>query len=210
MRVNKPIGEVGIKHGEQLYLLRPSFYALSQLGSPSEIVRKYKLVCHYFECATGARRMPRGVDRLAGYGVCFETIQACCEVDVSPLLGRMSYNGKRGLRHVQGAIPYMDIVVLALHLMRYAIYGNPKPRKGQKGEELTDFEPASYVGMAVGQFGMSLSDAWNLTMVEYQRAFDGKYPQPEEEKYPDKKEYADAMAWHDEVKAARAKKAARQ
>lgn len=214
MKVNKSIGEVGIKIGERSYKLRPSFYALSHLGSPQEIVRKFRSISWYFECLSGMRKFPIGVDPVCGHSLCREIIEACIVGDSDPYDLTGSTAVVRGhVKHRKQALPYHDLVVLAFHLMRYGIYGNPKPRKKQDGgseRELTEFDPSEAVGMAVGQFGMSLSDAWNLTMIEYQRAWDGKYPEQDDTKEQQRvsqEEYSELMDWHDQVKAAQAKAA---
>lgn len=213
MKVNKSIGEVGIRAGERDYLLRPSFYALSQLGSPTEIVRKFRAITQTFECLNGWRRFPHGVDQLAAFPLARDIIDACLvKGDAHALTGHVVWYEGRGMRHKPAAIPYNDLIVLAFHLMRYGIYGNPKPRKNQEGEsqELTEFDPAEAVGMAVGQFGMNLSDAWNLTMIEYQRAWDGKYPEQDDTKDQQRisdDEYKELMEWHDQVRAAQKKAA---
>lgn len=214
MRVNKSIGEVGIKVDGRGYLLRPSFLALSQLGTPSGIVRKFKLITSVFECLKGWRKFPVGVSPLAAFGAVKEVIDACItDGNAHDITGHVVHYDGKGLRHKQGALSYHDLVVLSFHLMRYGVHGDPKPRKKESGStsELTSFDPAEAVGMAVGQFGMSLSDAWNLTMIEYQRAFDGKYPEQDDTKEQQRinqKEYDDLMSWHDKVREYRRKKAA--
>lgn len=206
MNINKSIGEVGIRLDGRDYVLRPSFLAMSKLGDKKEIVKKYKVVCFLFECLNGMGRYPTGADPLAGFHACRDVIDACANGgDVFPLTGCV-VSTDRGLRHRRQAMPFTDIVNIAFHLMRYGIYGEPNQNVKSSGEqrEMTEFNPSEAVGFAVGQFGMTLNDAWNMTMIEYQRAWDGKYPQESKTKDQQRisaEEYDALMKKHDAVVA---------
>ncbi len=40
------IGEIGVHHNGETYVLRPSLYAMSKIGSPKEILRTYAFIMH--------------------------------------------------------------------------------------------------------------------------------------------------------------------
>src|SRR5690606_35392322 len=98
-----------------------------------------------------------------------------------------------------GALPYTDVVKLAFAMLRYGIAGKPNSKvwnRGDKQKAMDKFDPSELLGIAISQFGMQPESAWNLTMIEYQRAWEGKFPADKDKVDPPTKEEAEqTMAW---------------
>ncbi|MGG7927033.1 DUF6246 family protein [Klebsiella aerogenes] len=187
------IGEISVsdsRDGGQDYLLRPSFEAMTRIGTPAEIVRVYATihgsdVAKLLEaCTDTLRRIPdwlspsfnRSAEKVLS--TCMHVLQACCEDDMTPMIGEW-----KGWRHCvvyrPGQMPKNDIIVLAQHLMQHGVVGKAKVRQLQRhetGERTTEFKAFDYISAARSHFGMSRSEASQLTMTEFQMLLAAKYP----------------------------------
>ncbi|MGG8006322.1 DUF6246 family protein [Klebsiella aerogenes] len=187
------IGEFSVsdsRDGGQDYLLRPSFEAMTRIGTPAEIVRAYATihgsdVAKLLEaCTDTLRRIPdwlspsfnRSAEKVLS--TCMHVLQACCEDDMTPMIGEW-----KGWRHcvvyLPGQMPKNDIIVLAQHLMQHGVVGKAKVRQLQRhetGERTTEFKAFDYISAARSHFGMSRSEASQLTMTEFQMLLAAKYP----------------------------------
>ncbi|MCC4288518.1 DUF6246 family protein [Vreelandella aquamarina] len=160
-------GEVCISWGERDYLFRPTLAAMAELGEPEEIIRLL------------VRVQTPGAD---GFIAALAVLRACHagDDDISPLIG--FFKDVRGrLRYVTGALPLQNVHVLGAKLAVAGIVGVPKPRKGG-GKPMAAFDPAEFVGAAQAHLGLSAGDAWSLTMIEFQRAMDAKFPEADSRK----------------------------
>lgn len=209
-QVNTSVGDVLIKANGRNYYMRPSFLSVSNIGSPKEIVRIFKLLCRAYEVVV--LRVPDNalsLYPLSAFSAIDKVINACLyDEDSSDITGYV----KRG-KHVQRLATYHDLVVIAYHLLKHGIAGKPK-KKVEGGEELKEFDATEYVGLSVAHLGISNNDAWNMTMVEFQRAFDAKFPSKEDENIKDQQkvnqsDYDNLMAEHERIMAKREAKLAK-
>lgn len=190
----KEIGEVGIsdsRDGGSDYILRPSLERMTRLGEPKEIVELYADI-HGREaesliamCIEGLGGVPdwmsisikRASDRLLSKAM--EVMQACCDEDLTPVIGEWSFNGAHSV-YSQGVMPQQDIVIFAQHLMQHGVVGKSTGRKLQRNESTDgayEFMAFDYINAARIHFGMSLDEARCLTMTEFQNLLSEKYPQ---------------------------------
>ena len=130
------IGELSIsdsREGGKDYLLRPSFEAMTRIGTPEEIVQAYATihgndVAQLIEvCAGKLGRFPewlspsfnRAAEKLLSTSMM--VLQACCDDDLTPMIGEW-----KGWRHCvvyrPGQMPKNDIIVLAQHLMQLRLH----------------------------------------------------------------------------------------
>ena len=187
------IGELSIsdsREGGKDYLLRPSFEAMTRIGTPQEIVQAYATihgndVAQLIEvCAGTLGRFPewlspsfnRAAEKLLS--TCMLVLQSCCDDDLAPMIGEW-----KGWRHCvvyrPGRLPKNDIIVLAQHLMQHGIVGKAKVRQLQRhetGERTTEFKAFDYISAARSHFGMNRAEASQLTMTEFQMLLAAKYP----------------------------------
>lgn len=192
MRAIVSIGEVGVSFGDSDYLFRPSLKAMDSLGSPAEIVEKFSLLfsapsLNPIWPVPAYRAWEREVMATA-----YDVLMACCEGDVTPLLGHM---GSKWGSFVQGAMPSQDMVHIARSLMRHGIIGlKPEGRLLEKPKEefVPEFKPRDFVAQAVAHLGLSSAEAWQMTMTEFSGAMQSKFSKPET--LPPAEEHDEAMA----------------
>jgi len=179
MRAITSVGEVGVSSGDRDWLFRPSLAAMDSLGSPSEIVTKFGILFSAPKLnpiwpVPAYRAWEREVMATA-----YDVLMACCDDDVSPLLGHM---GSKWGSFVPGAMPAQDMVHIARSLMRHGIIGlKPEGRLTAKPKEeyVPEFKPREFVAQAIAHLGLSSAEAWNLTMTEFSGAMQSKFGKPE-------------------------------
>jgi hypothetical protein len=185
------IGEIGAYVGDKEYLFRPSLSAMDSLGSPREIVEKYGVLfstpsINPIWPVQSYRSWERDV-----MSVAYDVLVACCDDDVTPLLGHM---GSKWGSFVPGAMPAMDMVYLARSLINDGIIGlKPEGLLAKPKEEYTpEFRAREFVAQAVAHLGIDSDKAWNMTMTEFAGAMQSKFGKPET--LPSLDEHDDAMA----------------
>ena len=187
------IGEISISDSREDgkdYLLRPSFEAMTRIGTPEEIVQAYATihgndVAQIIEvCAGTLGRFPvwlapsfnRAAEKLLSASML--VLQACCDEDLTPMIGEW-----KGWRHCvvyrAGQMPKNDIIVLAQHLMQHGVVGKAKVRQLQRhetGAKTNEFKAFDYISAARSHFEMNRAEASQLTMTEFQMLLAAKYP----------------------------------
>lgn len=157
MMILAEIGEVGIHAGADCYKLRPSLYAISQLGTPEEIVEIYARVM-------GAS--PPLADAL-------HVIFCCAEDDVSHIFGHFDEDRK----FVPGRAPAEHAIHIARALLRHGVTSALPPQGEPKDEDYTPrFVAREHVAVAMAHLGASSRDAWQMTMTELVGAMRAKFP----------------------------------
>lgn len=192
------IGEIGVTAGDQQYKLRPSLYAMTKLGEPSEIVRVYASV------VSDVPHQEQFSDALA-------VIHACSDEDLSEVFGCfVPARAGKGFRFKRGKAQPEHIIPIAQCLLQHGITGalEPLPRRADdEPEYVQEFDARAHVSLAIAHLGMSSQDAWNMTMTELVGALRAKFPPSEKDspgaKAPSKSEMEEALEWHDRVLAAR-------
>ena len=79
--------------------------------------------------------------------------------------------------YVQGRMPVSDVIIMASDLLYMGLIGKPRKLKKQSSASGSDFDASKFVGVAVAQLGMSPRDAWEMCLVDFQRAIEAKYPE---------------------------------
>ncbi len=178
---NTLIGEIGIDTKAGSYNFRPSFYNLAQIGTPEEIVNLFNKI------QSGNR---------SSLVTCHNIIESCCvekpdaDSGLDELLGMWLDNGGH-IDWLDGELPISDTFVIAITLLKSGLIGKPNLITG-KGKASKEWDASEYVGAAVAHLNLSTSDAWNMTMIEFQRAIESKFPDAGDKKddYPTAEEHA--------------------
>lgn len=197
MRILTEVGEIGVHHGDREYKLRPSLYAMSQLGDPKEIVELYVNV------------MGNGA-----FDDALSVIFACSEEDLSPVFGcYVPAQAGTGWRYKAGKADIRHVMPIAQCLLKHGITGSLpeiRQKEQQSGSFTQEFNARDHVALAMAHLGMSELDAWDLTMTSLVGALRSKYPpQPSNDpgsKAPTKQQHDETMAWFERVEAMRTKR----
>lgn len=182
---NTRIGEVGINWDGKEYILRPSFYRLNQLEDCEQYLQTAS------ECLW---LIDHGVE--PGYLKlldCVYVLQTLAD-DLMPekLTGYPVASAvKGGLKWKMGQMTLRATAALAVGLLKQGLYGKPSrdrvelAKLDKRISQNTDkFDLLKFVGMAMAPNGLgkSSSDAWAMTMIEFQAAMDAQYPLTEKDK----------------------------
>ena len=191
----KEIGECLISVGEEEYFFRPSFINMTRIGEPKEIVQAFYelhhdeisnvlqsafevyglipewLIQHITSTSYGRKAVMASMTVLA----------ACCDHDVTQLIGeiRPAKASGKTFKIRRGSMDEFDMLVIAQSLITHGIIGKAKVRKLQRhesGETTTEFNAFEYISAARNHFGMSRTEASQLTMTEFQMLLAAKYP----------------------------------
>jgi hypothetical protein len=183
---NIAIGEAAIYVDGQEVILRPSFANMQKIGSPEEIKEIL------WDCFNSLQKQQAGLElHYSDILPCSIVFDACGGDEIeSRIFGQMSAPDADKLEWIAGIEPIDNLIVMANHLLSWGINGKPSKGRLRKAANEKDgkeylFDPLEFVGAAVAHLGMNTADAWNLTMVEFQRIMDSKYPpiDPKKEKH---------------------------
>lgn len=176
---NPYAGEVGIDFGGRHFKFRPSFLALTKLGTPSELIKLLDAV--------------QRPDRV-GFSSCLSIFDSCyigTRGGSDRLTGFFSDQGGR-LKYTDGALSCDEIRVIGARLLINGMIGKPYGVEG--GDKPCDeFDPMEFIGSACAHLGLRVKDAEQLTMIEFQKAMHAKYP-PEKKDVPTQDDYDDLLA----------------
>lgn len=184
------LGEVGIHFKGDTYTLRPSFYAMSEIGSPAEIV----------ECLAHVMGENPSIEK------CAHVIQCCSDSDLSEITGYLDYFVRKNefhesLRWQPGAMSNLELIAIARCLLKHGMVGVYERRRSKSvddGDSSTAFFVAKdYVNLAMAHLGLDESSAWKMTMTGLIGALNAKYPPPEDpaDRAPSIEEHEEAMNW---------------
>lgn len=216
MRVITSIGEQGLElsDGRQV-VLRPSFYAMTQLGTPAEIVEKFvaihsgpSLVQPMSFDTEGSKIVANSINvRIRNKHwrdmlfLSWEILTACSQDDLTPFIGSP---GERYGSYRMGPMPAHVMLIFARALMQHGVIG-PMPKKTaeqleaeaslprDKSKFTQEFHAINYVSKAVTHLGMSDTEAWDLTLTAFAAYWESKYGEPKEQRHSE--EHDDTMAW---------------
>lgn len=218
------IGEARISLEDKSFFFKPSFSAMSKIGSGSEIVDIYASLngIDYIKALKRLSLVPEKSQQFAAhsyskscYGrhvlsAAYVVIQSCCDDDVSILIGSWKPT-PAGVRYIKGLMPIAVIIEMAKMLMEHGLMGKSPlkvPQKsGNKSSTTNEFNISQYILSARTHFKMTRDEAEDLTMTEFQMMIKNKYPEPEGiTKEQHKELYDDAKVMREKLAAKMAKK----
>ncbi|EJD6421819.1 hypothetical protein M0K99_RS20160 [Citrobacter freundii] len=209
MKPLKELGECLISCGDDDYFLRPSFINMTRIGEPREIVQAFYDL-HHEEVSSLLKSALEAYGAIPAWLIqhikttsygrkalmsAMTVISACCERDVTPLIGeiRPAKSSGKTFKIRRGSMDEFDMLVIAQSLITHGIIGKAKVRKLQRhegGEATNEFNAFEYISAARNHFGMSRGEAEQLSMTEFTLLIAAKYP---DQKGFTKEEY-DAVA----------------
>lgn len=178
------IGEIGVYFEGREFILRPSLYAMSRVGTKTEIVDVFMRV----------------FDGDLAYSLA--VIQACADEDIQDVFGAIDENHFFNEMFASTG----EIVVIAQSLLKHGIIGDIERAKkdvGDNDEYSQEFDARAYVMLAVAHLGISEREAWSMTMTSIVGALQAKYPVIEDKKKVSDEVIKESSDWFDELKKAR-------
>lgn len=218
MRVITAIGEQGLTHpdGREI-VFRPSLYAMSQLGTPKEIVELFAAIHeppYFLESMpfdtpwlkAQAEKINRKIARdhwLYMLFLSWQVLDACASTDPTPFIGEP---GTKYRSYRIGLVDPEIMLVIARSLLRHGLVGpvaNKSPEQLEaEAKELEDqpkkrgmveFDALEYVSKAVTHLGLSENEAWNMTITSFGAHWAAKYGEHKEKRHSD--EHDQTMKW---------------
>lgn len=203
------IGEIGIHDGGAVYKLRPSFYAVSKLGTPSEIVQIFANI--HSEHFTKRGKTEQFAQALGVLAACSEDGLDIFGSYAPAAPGKLGSAWRPG-RYTPGKGNPRHVLTLARSLLAHGVVGDvPElPRRADAEPEYhSEFNARDHVATAMAHLGLTEHEAWNMTMTGLVLALRSKYPTSDKDapgrKAPTKAEYEATMAWADKIDAMRNK-----
>lgn len=163
-----PIGQQAIKVGNKRYLFTPSFRNIANVSEPKDLISIFHLMTD------------KDADIVAVCGHSNDVMSACAVDDLpDDLLWSLasSWDGKRTVMK-EGLISLSAQIIMSADLLYMGMVGNPpKMRQKSSNKEMKEFNCIEYVSIAVAQLGFTPAQAWEITMVDFQKAMEAKYPE---------------------------------
>jgi len=179
-------GHVIASHEGKEYVFSPTFANIDKIGTPEDVVRVYGELFSNSPI------------------ICLRSVMLvliCCSGDDAvEIVGSLDAN----LSRVDGVMPVTEMIIIARHLMKHGIVGTAKPSEGG-GKYSETFDASEYVDAAIIHFGISQVEAWSLTMSQFTRMLEMKFPsqkKPEKISIDEYKEQRDFYLSRHKIKAA--------
>lgn len=162
------IGEAAVHLDDRTYMFRPSLANIAQIGTPAEIVETFALVMsqaqdnsHWFEQIGAAMRV----------------LYACCDEfdrELESLLGHWVPHPRR---YTPGKMQPVVVLAIARQMMRHGVVGEVPDDERRKSEDYrSEFSPGDMAAVAQAHLGVSVAEAWGMTMTSLIRTLAAKYP----------------------------------
>ena len=184
---NTRIGEVGITWQGKEYILRPSFYRLNQIEDIEHCLQVAA------ECVWLTER-----NITPNYMQLVTCVSVLNELADEPLPEKLTGHvipsiAKGGLKWKLGEMTLFAIAKITYGILKHGMFGKPSRDRIElaklnqnPGEEKPDdkFDLLKFVGMAMAPNGLgkSSSDAWAMTMIEFQAVIDMQFPISEKDR----------------------------
>lgn len=181
-------GHVKIEWGDKVFNLVPSFVNIAKLGSPKEIIDTFK----DFITSTNL---------IVKFSIALNILECCSDVEIPrALTGGVKFSDRLNkfliINPLHGDAMISDVITLAEHCLIHGICGKVEDKKGN-GEPVKEFDAYSFMELARIHLNLSLADASQMTMTEFLRMMEAKFP-PEKDPRDDRpslEEEADMLAW---------------
>lgn len=178
-------GHAKIEWNGDTYCLSPTFVNMAKIGSPTEIIEDFK---SFITTSSFAHK----------FNIALNVINSCSDKPLpEELTGRMQFSEWQQkslyVKPKHGLPMAKDIITLAEHCFIHGICGK-SDKKTTSGEPLKEFDAYAFMELARVHLGLSSIEASNMTMTEFSRMMDAKFP-PEQSDHPTVDESNDMLAW---------------
>lgn len=208
MSVKTEIGQLQIGCAGRDYFFNPSLLAMTRVGTPEQIVAHFVMVHggHYPQNPPSNRWLMKIINSpvygrpMLSSGLII--MQACCDEDITPLVGEFRFNAAQQQIYKPGALSTQQIIIFGQHLIHHGVTGdNPIPAGDGGGEYSGQFDARTLVYSLVAHLGMHEDEAWGMTMTAVNYLMRAKFPALNNPKIPTQDDYDSAMEWADKIMA---------
>lgn len=213
------IGQCAVKSNGVDYVFTPSFLNLSQLGDGSQIVRIFNYITDsmssaelslYADAKITAVRLSSSATLALSSAI--DVLSACCDIELpESLVGGWVQDKKRikgvmyKLSDREFGMPPSDIMLIAYALLKDGLIGDADAKSNSGDASSDGFQISSFINFAVAHFGMNRNDASNMTMKEFQRIYDMKFPELKKRK-EDREDAMEAEDFYEKIRQERARR----
>jgi hypothetical protein len=177
-------------------------YAISQLGTPAEIVSLYARIMGDLQLTR------RNIEDVLF--ICYTCMEGDAQIIGNIVPTQRPKFGTSSVRFKPGPVPIENAVHIARSLLRHGVTGALPPLPQKPGEEpatyTDEFDARANVSLAIAHLGASSEQAWQMTMTELVGALRAKFPPLESTgpgaKAPTREDHDQAMEWFAGVEAA--------
>lgn len=177
-------GHVKINWRGEEFILSPTFANISKIGSPTEIIEDFKSfittlnVMHKFNIAIN--------------------VLNCCSDKELPveLFGKTKFSERQQkflyVKQLHDLPMIEDAITLANHCFVHGICG--KSDKQGDGDPIESFDAYEFMELARVHLGLNANEASNMTMTEFVRMMDAKFPAEKSDEIS-QEENDEMLAW---------------
>lgn len=178
-------GHTKIEWGDKEFILSPSFINIAKIGSPVEIIDVFK----QFISSTNI---------VFKFSIALNVLRCCSEPELpESLTGGVKFSERQDRFMItqpgHGISMISDVIVLAEHCLIHGICG--KIERESQGEPATEFDAYSFMELARIHLEVSVDDAAKMTMTEFSRLMEAKFPPQKNENIGSLKEQKEMAAW---------------
>ena len=178
-------GHAKIEWEGRAFNLSPSFVNIAKIGTPPEIIETFK----DFVSTTHL---------ITKFSIALNVLECCSDAELPrELTGGVKFSERQNrfliVNPTHGQAMVSDIITLAEHCLVHGVCG--KVESKGKGEPLTEFDAYSYMELARIHLNLSLDDASRMTMTEFLRLMEAKFPPVRNENEVSAKDEADLLEW---------------
>ena len=178
-------GHARIEWEGRVFNLSPSFVNIAKIGTPPEIIETFK----DFVSTTHL---------ITKFSIALNVLECCSDAELPrELTGGVKFSERQNrfliVNPAHGQAMVSDIITLAEHCLVHGVCG--KVESKGKGEPVTEFDAYSYMELARIHLNLSLDDASRMTMTEFLRLMEAKFPPERNENEASAKDEADLLEW---------------
>tara|TARA_R110000823_G_scaffold66289_1_gene155252 strand:- start:102 stop:680 length:579 start_codon:yes stop_codon:yes gene_type:complete len=179
-------GHVKIEWGDRVFNLVPSFVNIAKLGSPQEIIET-------FQDFIASNNL------IVKFSIALNILECCSDVEIPrALTGGVKFSDRLNkfmiVNPLHGDAMINDVITLAEHCLIHGVCGKIESKKGT-GEAVTEFDAYSFMELARIHLNLSLADASQMTMTEFLRMMEAKFPPEKNGDQPTIEDETNMLEW---------------
>lgn len=178
-------GHTKIEWCDRVFILSPTFANIAKIGTPTEIIDTFK----QFISASNL---------VYKFSIALNILKCCSDIELpDSLTGTVKFSERQQKFMItqpsHGINMINDVIVLAEHCLIHGVCG--KSDKKQSGDPVKEFDAYSFMELARIHLGLSADESAKMTMTEFSRMMDAKFPPQVNENAASEQEQIEMAAW---------------